>query len=121
MTAGHTKGGFGLRPAEGHGGVEVTGQKEPNMPCLLVILALLLPRVVMVLIFLLTPWFQRVFNIWLLPVLGFVLLPYTTLAYLWAVLNTGGPITPGWLILIVIAALADLGHWGSGYRSHRRR
>jgi len=60
-------------------------------------------------------------HIWLWPVLGFVFLPYTTLAYMWPVLNTGGPITPGWLSLIIIAALADLGHWGGGYRTHRRR
>jgi len=91
------------------------------MGCVLFALALLAPRVAMVLIFLLTRWFQDAFGTWLWPVLGFIFLPYTTLAYTAAVLNTGGAITPGWLVLIVIAAIVDLGHWGGGYRSRRRR
>jgi hypothetical protein len=44
------------------------------------------------------------------------------LAYMAAVLNTGaGAITPGWLVLIIIAVVADLSHWGGGYRFHRHR
>jgi hypothetical protein len=91
------------------------------MGCLIIILAMLTPRLVLALIFLLTGWFEIVFATWLWPVLGFLFLPYTTLAYMAAVLNTGGAITTGWLALIVIAALADVGHWGGGYRFHRRR
>ena len=92
------------------------------MGCILVVLALLVPRVVMVAIFLLTSWFGKAFETWVWPVLGFLFMPYTTLAYMAAVLNTGpGAITPGWLVLIVIAVLADVGHWGGGYRYRRRR
>lgn len=91
------------------------------MPCLFVVLALMVPRVAMVLIFLLTQWFEAVFANWLWPVLGFVFLPYTTLAYMAAVLNSSGPITSGWLVVIIIAVIADIAHWGGGYRTRRRR
>lgn len=91
------------------------------MGCLFVILALMVPRVAMLLMFFLTRWFEIVFTNWLWPVLGFVFLPYTTLAYMAAILNTGGTLTPGWLVLIIVAIMADMAHWGGGYRTHRRR
>lgn len=90
------------------------------MGCLLILLALLVPRIAMVLIFLFTPWFEMVFSTWLWPILGLIFLPYTTLAYMLAVLNTGGVLTPGWLILIVVAAAVDIAHWGGGVRGRRR-
>lgn len=90
------------------------------MPCLLLVIALLLPRVAMVLIFFFqVRWYEAVFQGWILPVLGFVFLPYTTLAYMAAVLNAGA-VTTGWLVVIILALLADLAHWGGGYRSRRR-
>ena len=91
------------------------------MPCLLVVIALMVPRVTMVVIFLLTQWFQAAFSDWVWPVLGFVFMPYTTLAYMAAVLNTSGPLTPGWVVLIIIAVVVDMGHWGGGYRWRGRR
>jgi len=91
------------------------------MGCLLVLLALLLPRVTMVVIFLFTRWFQAAFDTWIWPVVGFLFMPYTTLAYMAAVLNTPGPMSPGWIILIVLAVLVDVGHWSGGYRTRRRR
>jgi hypothetical protein len=92
------------------------------MGCVLVLLALLLPRVTLAAIFLLTSWFQTVFATWMWPVLGFLFMPYTTLAYLAAKLNTGaGEITSGWLVILIIAVVVDLGHWGGGYRVRHRR
>ncbi len=90
------------------------------MPCLIVLIALLLPRVAMILILLFTRWFQAVFDGWLLPLLGFIFMPYTTLAYLFTVLSTGGPVTAGWLILIILAVLVDIAHWGGGLFRRRR-
>lgn len=91
------------------------------MPCLAILLALLVPRVAMVLIFLFTRWFEAAFATWLWPLLGFIFLPYTTLAYMLAVLNTGGVITLGWLVLIIVAVLVDISHFGGGYRVRGRR
>ncbi len=78
------------------------------MGCILVLVALILPRVALALIFLFTQWLQAAYQTWLWPVLGFIFMPYTTLAYMAAVLNTNGGITPGWLIVIILAVLADV-------------
>jgi hypothetical protein len=91
------------------------------MGCFIAIIALMLPRVALVLVFLLTPWLAVAFDHWLWPLLGLVFAPYTTLAWTATALNTGGDITLGWGILLAVAALADVGHWGGGYKSHRRR
>ena len=90
------------------------------MPCLLVLVALLLPRLALVLIWLFTDWFAAVFDLWLWPVLGFLFLPYTTLAYMAAILNTGA-VTLAWGILIVLAVIVDIGHYDRGYRGRRKR
>lgn len=90
------------------------------MGCLVIIVALMLPRLAMALIYFFTPWFEKVFTVWLWPVLGFFFAPYTTLAYMGAILNAGTVTTP-WLIIIIVAALVDVGHWGGGYRARRRK
>lgn len=91
------------------------------MGCILVVLGLLLPRVVMVFIWLLTDWFSQAFTTMLWPILGFLFMPYTTLAYMAAMLNTGGSVSGMWLVLVVVAALVDLGHWGGTRHYHGRR
>ncbi len=88
--------------------------------CLLGIVGLVLPRVAMVVILLFTRWFEAVFATWLWPLLGFIFAPYTTLAYMAAVLDAGA-ITPFWIVVIVVGALADASHWGGGYRWRTRR
>lgn len=90
------------------------------MPCFLVILAMLIPRVVMFFIWLLTDWFSRAFGNFLLPLLGFFFMPYTTLAYTAAKVSGGG-VEGWWLVLLVVAIIADIGHWGGGVSSRRRR
>jgi hypothetical protein len=91
------------------------------MGCLLAIVGLLLPRVAIVLVFLFTRWLQSAFATWIWPVLGFIFLPYTTLAYTAGAVNTGGNLTAGWIILIVVAVIADVANWGGGYRVRRRK
>ena len=54
------------------------------MPCLAGCLALVLPRVTLVLVWLFTNYLQEAYQTWLWPLLGFFLLPLTTLAYAWA-------------------------------------
>ncbi len=52
------------------------------MPLLIILAALLLPRLTLVLLWLFTNWFNGVFASVLWPVLGFLVLPLTTLWYL---------------------------------------
>lgn len=90
------------------------------MPCLLVILALALPRMVMFFIWLLTDWFGRAYGGVTIPLLGFLFLPYTTLAYMAAMLNGG--LHGGWIILLIVAVMADVsGNGSAGNRARARR
>jgi hypothetical protein len=87
------------------------------MPCLAVVLALISPRLALFAVWLLSDILGRAFESWLLPVLGFFLLPWTTLAYaiMW---DTGTHAVTGfeWFV-VVVAFLADLGaHGGTGRR-----
>jgi hypothetical protein len=79
------------------------------MGCLLPCLAVLMPRVVMFFIVLLTNWFALAFQTVIWPLLGFFFMPYTTLAYMAAMLQNNHQLSGGWLVLVIVAALVDLG------------
>lgn len=87
------------------------------MGCLLALLA----RVALLIVWLATPLVTRAFHGgWLLPLLGVIFLPITTLAYV-AVYAMAGGVT-GWAWLwIVLAFLFDLGTHSSGAYANRRR
>lgn len=89
------------------------------MPCLVGCLAFFAPRVALVLVLLTSDYLHRAFSRNLWPCLGFVFLPTTTLAYAFAV-NTAGSVTGGYLVLVVVAVLIDLGVVGGGARGARR-
>ncbi|HMD37938.1 MAG TPA: hypothetical protein VKH15_01570 [Candidatus Acidoferrum sp.] len=88
------------------------------MPCLIVILLVAFPRIALVFIFLTSNYLQRAYHGLLIPLLGFIFLPLTTLVYAWMV-NTRLPLVGINLIILVIAVVVDLGGWGGG-EYHRR-
>ena len=51
------------------------------MPCLLALLALISPRLAIVAIWLFSNLLDRAFEEWIVPLIGFFILPWTTLAY----------------------------------------
>ena len=51
------------------------------MPLLVIIIALLVPRITILLLYFLTNWFQGLFSHILFPILGFIFLPTTLLWY----------------------------------------
>lgn len=75
------------------------------MPCLLVLVALIAPRLLMVVLWLLTGWFRGIFGTVLWPVLGFVFLP-TTLLWYTAVQHWFGGNWTLWPIVGLVIALA---------------
>ncbi|MDP2712472.1 MAG: hypothetical protein Q8O56_14755 [Solirubrobacteraceae bacterium] len=89
------------------------------MACLSLVLALISPRLALVAIWLLTDVLGRAFDSWLLPVIGFFLLPWTTLAY--AVMWTVGTreVTGFEWFVVILAFLADLGVYGGSARGRR--
>jgi hypothetical protein len=87
------------------------------MPCLLVILALFVPRLVIVLLWFFSDWFAGMFDTLLWPILGVIFLPMTLLWYS-AVQNWyDGIWTLVPVIGIVVALLVDLSPSGGGPRA----
>ena len=89
------------------------------MPCFVAVLALLSPRLALIAMALFTDVLSRAFDSWVLPLLGFFILPWTTLAYgvMW---DVGTHEVQGfeWFV-VVVAFLADLGSLGGASRSRR--
>lgn len=90
------------------------------MGCLLLILFLAFPRIALVLLFLFSNYLQRAYHGLILPLLGFLLLPLTTLVYTWMA-NTHQPITGINLLILVVTVVIDLGGLGGGEYHRRRR
>lgn len=93
----------------------------PAMGCLVVLFAFLSPRLALFVLFLFTDLLSRAFDSWILPFLGFFLLPWTTLAYavMW---DVGGNGVSGfeWFI-VVLAFVVDIGSYMRGERTRSAR
>ncbi|MGQ0703878.1 MAG: hypothetical protein ACT4PM_12165 [Gemmatimonadales bacterium] len=85
------------------------------MPCLLALLALITPRLVIVILWLFTHWFDGVFPSVVVPLLGFIFLPTTLLWYTGVQHWFGGQWTFWPIVGLVIALLIDIspakGRW----------
>lgn len=83
------------------------------MGCFAAALVLATPRFVMVVLWLFGDYLSRAYEGWVLPLVGFFVLPTSTLAYAVAENEKGG--LKGWgLALVVFAVLIDVGVWGKG-------
>ena len=90
------------------------------MPCLLVFGILLFPRVILFLMWLLSHMLERAYHGMLIPVLGFIFLPITTIVYAWMV-NSHMRLEGFNLLILVVAVLLDAGSHRSGSDYYRRR
>ena len=88
------------------------------MCCVLGLLAFLGPRLVIFLLWLFTNYLSRAFDGFLLPLLGFLFLPWTTIAWAIAQNEFSGANGVG-LLVIVIGVLLDIGVLGGGARGRR--
>ena len=89
------------------------------MGCFVALFALISPRLALFAIFLFSDLLSRTYESWIVPLIGFFLLPWTTLAY--AVMWTAG--THGvrgfeWFI-VILAFLFDVGSWREGRGARR--
>lgn len=87
--------------------------------CLVVALGAFFPRVGLLLIWIFSNWIEQAFNgEWVLPVLGWLLLPYTTLSYV--VLNVWlGEVTGFTWAFVVLAFLIDIGSIAGSSQARR--
>jgi len=85
------------------------------MGCLLALMSAFAPRLVFLIIWIARPvYVDAVFDTFILPLLGLVFLPFTTL--MWVLLDQPPIGLHGWdWLWIVIAVLLDLGHYGGAY------
>jgi hypothetical protein len=90
------------------------------MPCLIALLAFFFPRLIILILAIFTTYMSSAYQTVIWPVLGFFFLPYTTLAYAWAI-NTAGSVQGVYLFVVIIAVLLDLGTIGGGGASTRTR
>ena len=86
------------------------------MPCLLLALALLTPRLAVAILWLYGHWFDGLFASLLWPIVGFVFLPTTLLWYSAVHHWFGGAWTLWPVVGLVVALVIDL----SPVRAHRR-
>jgi hypothetical protein len=92
------------------------------MGCLLVLLALISPRLVLFLLWIFSDVLSRAFDSWLLPLLGFFLLPWTTLTY--AAFWDWGPglrVEGFEWFFVGLAFVLDLGSYASWRRARYAR
>ena len=83
------------------------------MGCFAALLALISPRLALFFVWLFSNWLDRAFESWIVPLLGFFLLPWTTLAYA-AMYVSGTDHVYGfeWFI-VILAFFADLASYAS--------
>ena len=87
------------------------------MGCFVALLALLSPRLALFFIWIFSDLLGDAFDSWFVPLLGFFLLPWTTLAYamMWAA-STNEVSGFEWF-LVILAFLFDLGAYAQGSRA----
>jgi hypothetical protein len=89
------------------------------MGCFLVLFALISPRLALFFVWIFSDMLSHAYDSWILPFLGFFLLPWTTLGYavMWEV---GGNGVNGfeWFI-VILAFLADLASYAERDRLRR--
>jgi hypothetical protein len=87
------------------------------MACLAACAAVISPRLALVVVWLFSDLLSRAFDSWILPLLGFFLLPWTTLGYA-AMWDVGTRDVNGfeWFV-VILAFVVDLGSWVGGSRA----
>ncbi len=89
------------------------------MHCLVGCFALIAPRLTIIVLVVVSDYLGRAYETVLWPLLGFVFLPTTTIAYAWSI-NSNGSVSGWYLVAVVIAVLIDLGLLGTGASSRRK-
>lgn len=87
---------------------------------IVVLFSLFMPRVIIAAMVVMGDYIGRAYQNDLWAFLGFLFMPYTTLAYAWAI-NEHGSVSGWHAAALVLAVLLDLGSNGGGSKEVRRR
>jgi hypothetical protein len=91
------------------------------MGCLLALLMLFAPRVALTLVWIFSNLVDRAFSGFVIPLLGLLFLPYTTLFYVLAWAPGGGGVRGWGWFFVGLGVLLDLMHGGVGGYTLKRR
>jgi hypothetical protein len=91
-----------------------------GVPCLIALIAVLSPRLAIVLLWLFTNYVDRAFSGFFLPLVGLIFLPWTTLLYVLVDVAPGPIHVAGWIV-IGLGVLIDLNSWAQARSSRRSR
>lgn len=88
--------------------------------CLVVLLGTAFPRVALLITAIFTGRIGQAFDGWALPVLGWLLLPYTTFFYVVAYAPVAGVTGIGWFF-VVFGFILDISAWSGAGKTSRDR
>jgi hypothetical protein len=90
------------------------------MGCLIALAALISARLALIIVWLSSNLLSRAFDSSVVPLIGFFLLPWTTLAYavMW---NSGNRVNGFDWFIVILAFLIDLGAYAGGQRERAAR
>ena len=85
------------------------------MGCLFAMFGGLFPRLALLILWIARPALvDAAFTTFILPLLGIIFLPFTTLIYV--IVYVPGVGLTGWGVFwVILALLLDIGHWGASY------
>jgi hypothetical protein len=88
------------------------------MGCFVLLFALISPRLALIATWLFSSVLERAYDAWLVPVIGFFLLPWTTLAWAW-MWDSGRTVEGLEWFLVGLAFVADLSSLAGSSRRGR--
>ncbi len=87
------------------------------MPCLVALLALISPRLALFFLWLFSDVLEDAYEEWIVPLLGFFLLPWTTLAYAVMWVSGANEVSGFEWFIVAFAFFIDLASWLGGSRA----
>ena len=91
------------------------------MGCFVILFALIGPRVALVFTWIFSNVISRAIDSWFVAFLGFLLLPWTTLAYVWMWDASSNGVHGFEWFLVILAFLADIASYGASGRARAAR
>ena len=87
------------------------------MPCLVALFALISPRLALFFLWLFSDVLEDAYDEWIVALLGFFILPWTTLAYAVMYVSGANEVSGFEWFIVVFAFFVDLASWFGGSRA----
>lgn len=91
------------------------------MPCLVGCMALVAPRLTIILVAIFSRYLHEAYETAIWPIIGFFVMPMTTLAYAWAWHFGGEQVRGAGVVVVIVAVLIDLGLLGGSGTGGRKK